>query len=197
MQATFFIFRFFRVAYSIPTTFELSTKEQNEYDAYSAFLNFKAQLFADTIEINQLDSTRIAQLDSIALAFPKTLGGVRASNALCYFYNMCTPYYSEADTSSGLKPQIKTKLDQSKKYVAIYPNPAKDYVICKYDFLNSNLATEILITDITGKFVYRASLNGTQGQHIWDTRNIVSGNYIYTVMTNTGEKYSGKISIHK
>lgn len=181
----------------IPQYFTLTESQQTELDAYTALLNFKHQLYDDTLEISQLDSIRILQLDSLVQLYPKTLAAVRASNALCFFYHMCQPFYSAGDTLSSLRPAIKTKQIAVEKSVVVYPNPAKDYMICKYNFMNKGEAQEFVVSDVAGKQIYKTTLKGSQGQHIWDTRNVGNGNYIYTVFTSNGEKYSGKVVVQK
>jgi hypothetical protein len=54
----------------------------------------------------------------------------------------------------------------------------------------------ITLTDVTGKTITNLTLNGRQGQKLWDTRNIESGVYIYTLKTS-GFSQSGKLVINK
>lgn len=80
----------------------------------------------------------------------------------------------------------------------VYPNPANEYIVCYYNLVSKSSEAEVfLVSDVTGKQVYKATLKGAQGQHIWDTRNVGNGNYIYTVITSSGEKYSGKVVVQK
>jgi hypothetical protein len=54
----------------------------------------------------------------------------------------------------------------------------------------------IKISDVSGKLITAIPINGKQGQKIWDTREIKSGVYFYTLHVS-GFKKSGKIVVSK
>jgi len=66
-----------------------------------------------------------------------------------------------------------------------------------YNLNNKNKVTNIVVVDLAGKQIYRNSLSGSKGQHIWDTQKISNGQYVYSISTISGEKYTGKITIQK
>jgi hypothetical protein len=49
-------------------------------------------------------------------------------------------------------------------------------------------------TDEVGKLVYQTTLENKQGQYVWDTRNMSSGLYHYSLKTTHGIK-SGKVTV--
>jgi hypothetical protein len=55
--------------------------------------------------------------------------------------------------------------------------------------------SSIQISDLAGKPIYQSNFDSELKQHIWDTRNISNGNYIYTLVDMSGMKYSGKVTI--
>jgi hypothetical protein len=176
--------------------FIFTASDSVEYTAFVNLHNFKKALLEDSLEINQLDSTRIAQLKEIADAEAYTFPRSMARSALCFFYQMCYPDTVRELPNISSRPAPKFKNEEKSKEITVYPNPANDYVVCYYDLAGKqNDAKEFIVNDITGKQIYKVALKGMQGQHIWDTRNVGNGNYIYTVVTGTGEKYSGKITI--
>jgi len=83
------------------------------------------------------------------------------------------------------------------KEITAYPNPAKDYVAFYFNLNDKNKVANIVVVDLAGKQVYRNSLSGSKGQHIWDTQKISNGQYVYVINTVSGEKYTGKLSIQK
>jgi hypothetical protein len=184
---------------SLPLTFNFSELDELEYSSYTALYNFKKNLLENNIEINQLDSTRITQLKEIAdipdYCFPRAM----ARSALCFFYNIC---YSNGERNLPEVPQNRFKplsdeLTDESKSIVVYPNPARDYVAFYYKLDNKNEVKEILVADIMGKPVYRNAIKGSTGQHVWNTEKIADGQYIYSINTTSGEKYSGKITIQK
>jgi hypothetical protein len=184
---------------SLAILYEMTITDSIERTAFINLYNFKKSLLQDSLEINQLDSVRIATLKTIADATEYTFPRTMARNALCFFYHIC---YSDTvrvlpNSGSNRTAPIKKQSDKSKE-ITVYPNPANEYVVCYYNFVSKVNAAEVfLVADITGKQIYKATLKGSQGQHIWDTRNVGSGNYIYTVITSNGEKYSGKVMIQR
>ncbi len=184
---------------SLAVTYKMSARDSIERAAFINLYNFKKALLADSLEIDQLDSTRKATLIAIADAADYTFPRTMARSALCFFYHICYPDTVRALPSSNGNKTIPIKKQTEKtREITVYPNPAKEYVVCYYNLVSkSNEAEMFLVSDVTGKQVYKAVLKGAHGQHIWDTRNVGNGNYIYTVITSSGEKYSGKVMIQK
>ncbi len=180
------------------TTYKMNEFEKAEYDAYIELYNFKKGLLENDIEINALDSIRLGQLKVIADNTHFSFARDMARNALCFFYHICYPDLVRTlpeETSNKTHPTLSKVED--KKEVTVYPNPAKDYVVFYYNLLHGNAASKLIVTDMLGKLKYKIDITGTQSQHIWDTRNYVNGNYIYTLTTTNGKKYTGKLSIIK
>ena len=80
--------------------------------------------------------------------------------------------------------------------VKVYPNPAKDYVVFEIppSISPNGGKNVILINDVLGQVV--ATLSIKNQKLVWDTRNIKSGVYFYTLRTK-GLNKSGKIIIRK
>jgi hypothetical protein len=183
---------------SLPTEYRMDEHENEEYSAYTSLYNFKRNLLDENLEINQLDATKIAQLKEIGdlnnPSFPRSM----ARSALCFFYKICYPDLIRNLPESTLNKKMPIVQNEiSSKEISVYPNPAKDYVVYYYNLSNLNTVSELLVADMTGKNVYTTKINGSQGQHIWDTKSVSSGNYIYTITTQSGEKYTGKVNIAK
>jgi hypothetical protein len=181
----------------LTTQYRMTTKDLITHNAFIDLYNFKKSLLEDSVKINQLDSARIQQLKVIADASEFTFPRSMARNALCFFYQICYPdTVRELPITSSKMPPI-AKEGTMDKLVTVYPNPAKDYVTFYYNLVEGNEAVLLLVMDFTGKKVYTQKLNGKEGQHIWDTRTMSNGNYIYTLTNNLGEKYTGKLTIKK
>jgi len=182
---------------NLPTQFKMSERDMIEYNAYTTLFSFKKSLLQDTIEINELDSSRIQQLKTIADANDFTFPRDMARNALCFFYQICYPdTVRELPVINGNKMQPIKQVEEDKAVTA-YPNPAKEYVIFYYNLPTGVVAKTLLVTDVTGKRVYSSDLTNKQGQHTWDVRSINEGNYIYTITNSLGEKYTVKVTIKK
>jgi hypothetical protein len=119
-----------------------------------------------------------------------------ARSALCFFYNICYPDRDRVLPTENLNRKIKT-VKETPKEITVYPNPAIEYVAFYYNLSDGNEVTNLTVSDVTGKPIYQSSLSNGIGQHIWDVKSISNGNYIYSITTKTGLKYSGKIVVQK
>jgi hypothetical protein len=170
--------------------------EVNEYNDFVDLYNFKKDLLENAVNISGLDTPRIEQLKQIAdrtqYSFPRSM----ARSALCFFYNICYPDRDRVLPTENLNRKIKT-IKETPKEITVYPNPAKEYVAFYYNLSDGNEVTNLTVSDVTGKPIYQSSLSNGTGQHIWDVKSISNGNYIYSITTKTGLKYSGKIVVQK
>jgi len=78
----------------------------------------------------------------------------------------------------------------------VKPNPANQWAAFDYTLPGDQTTGIITITDVTGHTVDVLNVTGQQGQKLWDTRNLKSGVYIYTLTTG-GFNQSGKIVVSK
>jgi hypothetical protein len=54
---------------------------------------------------------------------------------------------------------------------------------------------QLRISDVSGKIILSQPLEGVQGQWIWKTEAVSSGNYFYHVIDNGRSLCSGKIVV--
>jgi hypothetical protein len=181
---------------SLPNLYRMNEFEVNEYNDFVDLYNFKKDLLENAVNISRLDTSRIEQLKQIAdrtkYSFPRSM----ARSALCFFYNICYPDRDRVLPTENLNRKIKT-VKETPKEITVYPNPAIEYVAFYYNLSDGNEVTNLTVSDVTGKPIYQSSLSNGIGQHIWDVKSISNGNYIYSITTKTGLKYSGKIVVQK
>ncbi len=184
---------------SIPADYKLREDEQEEYNQYVLLYNFKKSIFDSDRDVNALTEQEQTQLISIA-DYPKnSLGRGMARAILCFFYNHCYPSDPVLEVNfSSNKAEIAPIMDKvASSILKVYPNPAKDHV--SFELRNKKelcKECELIISDIQGRLVHTGSLGELNGLHIWDTRNMVSGTYVYKVKTNAGVE-TGKIILVK
>ena len=83
------------------------------------------------------------------------------------------------------------------KYLDVFPNPAKDYVILKY-LVENNVATSYLqITNTSGIVLETIEVLGSEDQIVIDIKNYKSGVYIATQFINGEVAESVKFNIIK
>jgi hypothetical protein len=79
----------------------------------------------------------------------------------------------------------------------VYPNPAHDYLIIDYLVQPENKDAFILITDSKGGLINKIELNQASGQHIMNCRDLQSGLYYISLITNKNVVLTQKVTIAK
>lgn len=180
---------------AVSTNFELSENEQKEVDAYTALLNFKIGIKQNNMSIHELDEVKKQDLITIAETHPKTYGGQRAQNALCFFYDECLENDYDIIQPSNKKAIEPLKIKQVQQNLKVYPNPAKSYVV--FEKHNLDMEGDLIIADVSGKVVQRVHISKDSPQYVWDTRNLNHGIYSYKFTMSGGLYYSGKVTVIK
>ncbi len=171
---------------------------QAEHGFYMDMLNLQIRLAQQGKTIFDLDSTEIDYLVLLA-EISRGTAGTQAKGILefAYGYHYCNCI--GVDTS-GYKSSNAFKPDTFEKMfgveITVEPNPAKEWAVFNYSFPDSDAEGVIMISDVSGKLISTLPINGKQGQKIWDTREIKSGVYFYTLHVS-GFNKSGKIVVSK
>ena len=182
---------------NLPANWEMNSQELKDYTSYVQVFNFKKMLHENEIDISQLDAPKIAALKLIADNPEFGTGREMARNALCFFYQICYPAIQNPYNQSSNKTIRSIERDKEESNLKVFPNPAKDHVT--FQIINADGACKdckIIITDLQGRAVYEGKLDALSNMHIWDTREIAAGAYIYQVKTNLSVE-SGKVVIIK
>jgi hypothetical protein len=169
-----------------------------KHNYYMDMLNLQISLAQQGKTIFDLDSTEINNLVFMAENSSGTAGS-QAKGILEYAYGYHYCNCISADTS-GYKSSKVINPDAFEKLldieITVKPNPAKDWAVFNYSLPDSGAEGVIKISDVSGKLITALPINGKQGQKIWDTREIKSGVYFYTLHVS-GFKKSGKIVVRK
>ncbi len=68
--------------------------------------------------------------------------------------------------------------------LTVEPNPARDWAAFDYTLPETEGKGAIKISDVRGKVIKTVEVSGTQGQYVWDTRQVKPGVYFYTFVVN-------------
>jgi len=186
------------LANMMPTLYNYSNEEMAEHNYFLDMLNMQINLEQQGKTIFDLDSTEIDNLVFVADNSSGT-ASAQAKGILefAYGYHFCNCLGVDTfgyKSSSLFKPGAFEKLYGVE--ITVEPNPAKDWTAFNYSLPDHDSDGVIKISDYTGKLMATLPINGKQGQKIWDTRNIKSGVYFYTLNVS-GFNKSGKIVVSK
>ena len=79
----------------------------------------------------------------------------------------------------------------------VYPNPSLGQVTFERTIEQANTATALILTDITGKVVWRQQLKEGVLKTIWHTSGMPGGIYFYRLIERGGTEWSGRVVLQK
>lgn len=185
----------------ILTTRNLAEPGKNsltKHDYYKDMLNLQISLTQQGETIFDLDSTEINNLVLLA-ENSKGIAGTQAKGILeyAYGYHYCNCIgvdNSGYKSSNAFNPGAFEKMFGIE--ISVEPNPANQWAVFKYSLPDNDAEGVIKISDASGNLITTLPIDGKQGQKIWDTREIKSGVYFYTLHVS-GFRKSGKIVVSK
>jgi len=83
------------------------------------------------------------------------------------------------------------------KYLEVFPNPAKAYVILKYKLETNAISSHLQITDASGKVLRNFGVNVLENQIVIDINEWKAGVYVATLFVNGKVLESVKFNIIK
>jgi hypothetical protein len=183
----------------MPTLYELDGQALMDYNDYKSLMLMQVDLEQQGSNICELDSAEIAVLvDYAENSSGEAKYMARGILNFAYGFNYCDCIVNS--DSSFMK---SSKAFPSKSFdmmfgleVTVKPNPAGEWTSFNYKLPYNSTEGIIEITDVSGALIERFTVTGKEGQKVWDTRNIKSGVYFYTINVS-GNNKSGKIVICK
>jgi len=180
---------------------KLSDNEENEVRTMIKWYEFTEDYFAKDNNVDTLSSDDVKTL--IEFAATETKAGHRAKSMLYHYSGGTYNYHIEPEFSEEmpmpkkfiLNPQ--DVLNEFYNKVSVYPNPAEFYTTFMYDLHPDVKSSFLQISDSKGTVIVTAQLSGNLGHYLWDTRNVPSGFYTYTILHEGKKLNSGKVMVKK
>ena len=178
----------------IPAVRNLEGIDFLEFTEYKEYMMWQIKFMQQGGDVTSLDDATINMLLETAES-----GTGRASlmaRAMLeygqgYHFDKCLP---EDDQASYKRGKINTIAYDNGLSITANPNPANTWVAFDYRLPVIANGAILLVTDIQGRLVVSFRINGVEGQQIWDTRQIESGVYVYTLKAG-GISKQGKLVI--
>ncbi|NPD83942.1 T9SS type A sorting domain-containing protein [Lentimicrobium sp. L6] len=175
-----------QVLNSIATDFTLDNEDAYELDKLQEYYQILANVKNNNRSIYELTDTEKAEIlllskDTVNLA------SAWARNLLIYLGEkeyQAPIYLPEFENKSALITEPFDINIPKEEYAEInmYPNPARDYVICEYDIKIAFQSAELVITETsTGKRLDNIAIEQKQDSKTIDLKSFKSGNYIITL----------------
>lgn len=171
------------LANMLPDLYNLQGKELEEYNNYMSMLNLELTLHSEDRKLNELTSSEIEMLDTIALA-NRGRSAAKAKNILEAYYGQHFCNCPEIDGTESYKSGIVDLNAMAESFglsITVKPNPAIYWAAFDYTLPGDETSAILIITDATGKQIESFQLQGKQGQKVWDTHSAPAGIYNYTL----------------
>ena len=185
------------LAAMLPQLYALTGDALAEHNRYMSLKQLQANLLDADRTIFELDAAEKATLLDL-IGQSNGLAGTQARNIMAfigeYAYCDCPAPLDKALKMKQLSnTNIQTLLSPS---VEVRPNPANNWVSFAYTLEGEQPQAVLEFRDATGKTVHQVQLSQPKGEYLWDTRELQSGTYYYSLKTANTNK-SGKVAISK
>lgn len=146
-----------------------------------------------------LDSLQLDSLNGIAMG--NGLAAVQAASLLDFAYDQPLPPSNALPAAAMMMaaptPYKRPAAQPKETNLSLFPNPANDQIVVRYQFDSDVPSAQLVIFDVNGGKVREGLLPGTTGTAEVDVRSLPTGFYFYRVLVTATETYSGKIAIHR
>ncbi|RLD52975.1 MAG: hypothetical protein DRJ05_16950, partial [Bacteroidetes bacterium] len=183
---------------TIPSGFDLTEAGQQGFQDQMDYFNIVKQLEQDGKAWHEIDQGQTDILYGLANDMDGKANAY-ARNVLM-FYDTLTyiePVQYPSFMKSGSVIPIPAQRKAEGNSLSVYPNPAKDYFIVKYELDNNYTEAVIDIMDITGRNVNRFSIIMMRDYLVVPTMELNNGMYVVKLILNGQEVGTQKVNIHK
>lgn len=174
----------------ITSEFDLSDYQNNQHNGFEDFFEILISLQSQSKNINQIDSVQQMEIEGVLdnsndLLHAYCRNILIATNNFLYEEPYLFPDTSSTKSSNVINRFPETDLSNGDSYLNIYPNPANEYLVIKYDLSNNKISMIATVTNISGLIIETIKLNSTKNQEIIDLRNYKPGTYLVKLHTGS------------
>ncbi len=179
----------------LPEQFPMNEAEEAAYNHYVSWFGFRKDILTNGRNLLQLNEEEIDWLLTLAYAYDRP--GAQIRNLLCFCYDICIELpisESESQPKSGKLPSTRLA-ENHDMLIKVFPNPANTYLSISIETKKAANPMTLIISDISGRQVYRFQPLSAPGHHLVDTRKWNEGLYLYQLRDNQTLIGSGKFII--
>jgi hypothetical protein len=184
---------------AIPATINLSDDYLDDYNQFKSLKELEINVLNSGRDWSSLNSSEISQLQSVADSDEGMAAG-QAQGVMNFFYD---GEYTEEPTWTSTGSQrigVRRTPDRDKlsaDVVSVFPNPVKDLLICQYILPEGKESALLTIRNSFGEAVKVFDIERREGQITYDTENLTSGLYFYTMRIDGFEEKTGEFVVVK
>lgn len=186
------------LAEMLPNEYNLSGMALDDYNAYIYMLNLAINLQQTGRTYKDLSTDELLAIDNIIdnnFGFSSSIAKSFKSGCTGISYCDC-PLFEENSGNKKVEIDLGRLAKEKGFNITVSPNPAKSWTVFKYSLPDEKTTGIIKVIDQNGKIIQTFSLDGKEGELIWDTSRVLAGSYIYTMISGSFVK-SDKIVVIK
>jgi Secretion system C-terminal sorting domain len=166
----------------MPTNCTMSLYELRDWEIFENYLDLRTDMITENKELNMLSGPQVEALEFIAYENYFGYAGNLAQQILNEYYN--GDFDIEPAVSMGDPNLRSAKLNSSEmvSVLSVYPNPTSDYCIVQLAIVGSGENHSLIVTDASGKLMYRQNIVDVKQQLAIDVQSWAAGLYHVSLM---------------
>lgn len=185
----------------IQNQLELSYYEQAEYIDMQNLYILLFNMQQNNLNFTELNNDQLSLLEDMELEgngrVQQYARNIRLNLGLSdYVEPYIIPDLNKSTEIFNFETELLKSMNEV-KYLEVFPNPAKDYVILKYLVENNVASSNLQITNASSKVLETFEVIGSEDQIVIDTKNYKSGVYIASLFIKGEVAESVKFNIIK
>ena len=189
-----------RLLADIPTYYDLKGKQEEDYNSYLSFANWKIDVLSNNGSMDSLTENQKSDLQTIADT-GMALGNMKARNVLNFFYDGTYEVMPEVPIENNNERRGNTQkllnVNLENNYIKVYPNPSKDIVYVTFNIPCINKNASLKMIDLNGIIIYNKTIIEGIKQDVIDVAKWNAGAYQYVLECNGVKIASDKLVIIK
>ena len=162
----------------------LRSPEEQERQRMLTYIEVLADAADDGRNAYQLTTQEVNALENMATDHYDRPSNW-AYNLLCYVYGKCrAPWTGGEATPKSRSYQTATAQTTALHALFVQPNPARTWVAFNYRFAPTTVQASIVVHDLAGRVVHQERVSGTDGQVLWDIRDVGPGSYTVSLVAD-------------
>ena len=177
--------------------YSLSDNQQQFFDNYSDFRNLTKQWIQSGINMSELDSAKLQELNIYAELNNSIAAKAIALLQLNGDYSYIEPIYNPEDGDKSNTNNRRKRAVINDNKLLLFPNPADGYFTIEYNLTDPFNKAVLVVFDISGRVIVQQEVYYEIDQMIIPSENWPAGQYMVSLFSDGKTIMTKKITISK
>jgi len=177
--------------------YSLSDNQQQFFDNYSDFRNLTKQWQQSGVNMSELDSAKLQELNIYAELNNSIAAKAIALQQLNGDYSYIEPIYNPEDGDKSNTNTRRKRVVINDNKLLLFPNPADGYFTIEYSLTDPFNKAVLVVFDISGRVIVQQKVYYEIDQMIIPSENWLAGQYMVSLFSDGKTIMTKKITISK